>query len=174
MTRLQVAWCEHMLMVSSLHSFMCKPSYGAAGQTMGRTIDNCRCQTKHSHIGKTLTIQAIYMTSIPTCTHEETYAAQSMFVQRMQACCQLQCTCFAYRMLAFTYALSHFAITKQNHGEHICLADRFPICNKRIAFKPLVWHKPFLYKIQCVYIWILPKRKNVSRSLCRDVPLTNF
>jgi len=58
--------------------------FGAAGQTMGRTIDNCRCQTKHSHIGKTLTIQAIYMTSIPTCTHEETYAAQSMIVQRIQ------------------------------------------------------------------------------------------
>ena len=116
--------------------------FGAAGQTVGRTIDNCRCQTKHSHIGKTLTIQAIYMTSIPTCTHEETYAAQSMFVQRMQVCCQLQCTCFAYRMLAFTYALSHFAITKQNHGGHLCLATRFPICNKRVAFKPLVWHKP--------------------------------
>ena len=74
-------------------------------------------------------------------------------------CNQLQCPCFSYRLLAFTYALSHLATTKQNHGEHLCLAMRFLIINKRVAFKPLVWHKPLLYKIQCVYIWILPKKE---------------
>ena len=67
--------------------------------------------------------------------------------------------------------------TCQSRGKTILtvvFAMCFSICNGRVAFKPLIWHKPLLYRIQCVYIVVPPKRKLNEDRMSHDVPHTNL
>ena len=74
--------------------------------------------------------------------------------------------------LAFTNVLTHVNQKASPNGETV-FVKRFSIFNQRVAFKPLVWHKPFLYRIQCVYIVIPSQWKTNDHRMCRDVLCTS-
>ena len=123
------------------------------------------------------------MNFIRTCTHEETYAARIMscFNDRngspdaLCVCWELQCFILPIPNALPLQMSFHTCPSRSKTILRVCVvAMCFSLCNKRVALKPLVWHKPFLYKFQCVYIEILPKRKMTDHRMSRDVPYTNL